>query len=349
MSGLSPSMTKNYFPNEGEKGALVGLDRNLNAAELHATRNRVSVSPDLIRRLGGALGYDAIEAFGSEAQSELNQVFDLGDIIDLMLLSQLSDMEVAPGMEQQVEGDVAKQLLRRISAGDYLTRQQVHDRLPRATVMLYRMGHPRLWAFAARQRLPQDAHKAIPGSFHRDITGPYTTPEEAWLGMYVADATRLGELNTQVEDAGLDEDRQQRLRLGMSLADTYRQVWSSARGHWRVSPQTRYIVPSRFGYCPFVFRVAEGGWRRDSFDGSHDRFMATEGYWIDVERERLIHLGAPDPHDAWLPTAQVAAEAPTEADLAVARVLSGKIIALGAGQKNITIRLRQKNRTLNFD
>ena len=68
-----------------------------------------------------------------------------------------------------------------------------------------------------------------------------------------------------------------------------------------------------------------------------------------MKRERLIHLGAPDPHDAWLPTARVATEAPPEEDLAVARVLSGKIIALGAGQKNITIRLRQKNRTLNFD
>ncbi|MDV2420148.1 hypothetical protein RAE03_10275 [Corynebacterium tuberculostearicum] len=106
------------------------LDRNLSAAELHATRNRVSVSPDLIRRLGGALGYDAIEAFGTDAQSELSKVFDLGDIIDLILLSQLPDMEVAPGMEQQVEGDIAKQLLRRISTGDYLTRQEVHDRGP---------------------------------------------------------------------------------------------------------------------------------------------------------------------------------------------------------------------------
>lgn len=76
--------------------------------------------------------------------------------------------------------------------------------------------------------------------------------------------------------------------------------------------------------------------------------MTTEGHWIDVERERPIHLGAPDPHDAWLLMARVAAEPPTEEDLAVARVLSGKIIALGAGQKNITIRLRQKNRTLNF-
>ncbi len=33
--------------------------------------------------------------------------------------------------------------------------------------------------------------------------------------MYVADATRLGELNTQVDGAGLDEDRQQRLRMVM--------------------------------------------------------------------------------------------------------------------------------------
>ena len=116
----------------------MALQRNLNAAELHATRNRVSVSPDLIRRLGGALGYDVIEAFGSEAPAELNKVFDLGDIIDLMLLSQLPDMEVAPGVEQKVEGDVAKQLLRRISADDYLslihisepTRREWLSRMP---------------------------------------------------------------------------------------------------------------------------------------------------------------------------------------------------------------------------
>lgn len=325
------------------------LDRPLNAAELYATHNRVSVSPDVVRRLGTALGYEAIEAFGENTTKRLATVFDLGDIIDLLLLGQLPDLEVAPAMEQQVEADVARKLVRRISAGDYLTRQQVHDLLPRETVTLFRMGHPRLWAFAVRQRLPRNAEKAIPESFHRDITGPYTTPEEAWLGMYVADATRLGELNTQVDGAGLDEDRQQRLRLGMSLADTYRQVWSSARGHWRVSPNTTYIVPSRLGYCPFVFRVAEGGWRCDSFDGGQDRYMATEGYWIDAERERLIHLGAPDPNDSWLPTVSVAAEPPSETDLQVARALSGKLIALGAAQKNITIRLRQKNRTLNFD
>ncbi|WP_246815785.1 hypothetical protein [Corynebacterium sp. HMSC05D03] len=325
------------------------LDRPLNAAELYATHNRVSVSPDLVRRLGTALGYEAIEAFGENTTKRLATVFDLGDIIDLLLLGQLPDLEVAPAMEQQVEADVARKLVRRISAGDYLTRQQVHDLLPRETVTLFRMGHPRLWAFAVRQRLPRNAEKAIPESFHRDITGPYTTPEEAWLGMYVADATHLGELDARVEGAGLDEDRQQRLRLGMSLADTYRQVWSSARGHWRVSPNTTYIVPSRLGYCPFVFRVAEGGWRCDSFDGGQDRYMATEGYWIDVERERLIHLGAPDPEDSWLPTVSVAAEPPSETDLQVARALSGKLIALGAAQKNITIRLRQKNRTLSFD
>ena len=58
---------------------------------------------------------------------------------------------------------------------------------------------------------------------------------------------------------------------------------------------------------------------------------------------RLIRTTPGYPRHRWPP------KPPTEADLAVARVLSGKIIALGAGQKNITIRLRQKNRTLNFD
>ncbi|MER0070965.1 MULTISPECIES: hypothetical protein [unclassified Corynebacterium] len=84
----------------------------------------------------------------------------------------------------------------------------------------------------------------------------------------------------------------------MSLAATYRQVWSSVRGQWHVSPQTRYIVLSCFGYCPFVCRVAEGSWRRDSFDESHGRFKVTERYLIDVDRERFIHLDSPDPGGA---------------------------------------------------
>ncbi|MCG7233699.1 hypothetical protein MHX62_03765 [Corynebacterium sp. ACRQM] len=84
----------------------------------------------------------------------------------------------------------------------------------------------------------------------------------------------------------------------MSLAATYRQVWSSVRGQWHVSPQTRYIVLSCFGYCPFVCRVTEGSWRRDSFDESHGRFKVTERYLIDVDRERFIHLDSPDPGGA---------------------------------------------------
>lgn len=251
-------------------------------------RNRVSVSPDLIRRLGGALGYDAIEAFGPEAQTELSKVFDLGDIIDLILLSQLPDLEVAPGVEQQIEGDVAKQLLRHISAGDYLTRQQVHDRLPRATVMLYRMGHPRLWAFAARQRLPQDAERAVPDSFHRDITGPYTTPEEAWLGMYVADATRLGELNTQVEDAGLEEDRQQRLRLGMSLADTY-----PPGVEFRARPlacQPPDALHRAFAFWLLPLCLPRGrGWVAPRFLRGESRSLYGHGGLLDRRRARTAH------------------------------------------------------------
>lgn len=76
------------------------LHRNGIASELRTARNRVSVPRDLIRRLGGALAYGAIEAFVPDAQSELSKVFDLGDIIDLILLCQLPEMEIAPGVEQ---------------------------------------------------------------------------------------------------------------------------------------------------------------------------------------------------------------------------------------------------------
>jgi hypothetical protein len=83
-----------------EKEAPVALERNRNASEFHTARKRVSVPRDLIRRLGGALAYGAIEAFGPDAQSELSKVFDLGGVIDLILLCQLPEMEIAPGVEQ---------------------------------------------------------------------------------------------------------------------------------------------------------------------------------------------------------------------------------------------------------
>lgn len=70
----------------------------------------------------------------------------------------------------------------------------------------YRMGRSPVGL--CRASAPsQECGKGIPRVvFHCDITGPYTMSEEVWLGMYVANATRLGELNTQVEGAELEEN-----------------------------------------------------------------------------------------------------------------------------------------------
>ena len=72
-----------------------------------------------------------------------------------------------------------------------MTREQVHNKLPSETVVLFKMGPPRLWGYAVRQRAPRRAAEIIPSSFHRDLTGPYTDAEEAWLGANVVDASNV--------------------------------------------------------------------------------------------------------------------------------------------------------------
>lgn len=320
--------------------------RALNAAELAGTHNRVSISPDIVRTLAHELGYSKHPAFVDGRRNSLPHLYDLSDILELMLRAKLPELCAIPSPDQQLESQIADNLLQRIFTHDFKTRSEIHDLLPSETVVLFKMGPPRLWGYAVRQRLAADAEQAIPASYHQDPTGPHTNPQEAWLGAHVTDATDLTSLVTQVSDVPVDEDRYQRLRLGMSLVDGYDQVWSSARGHWRVSTDTRYIVPSRYGWCPYVFRVADDGWRRDEFDGSRDRYMATRGYFIDVKRQRLMELGAPNPDNAWRPEVRVSEQPPTDRDLEIASVLSDSLIALGAPQRNPVIRLRQRGRNL---
>lgn len=321
-------------------------ERMMTAAELAGTRNRISIAPDLVREIAEQLGYDKESAFAGDGVTSLSNFYDIPDYLELVLRAKLGELRLSNSAEQKAEMDKANQLLRRIAKGEYLTREQIHKELPPETVVLFKMGPPRLWGYAVRQRVPSDAERAIPASFHEDPTGPYTDPKEAWLGVHVADATNLHALETRVSDVPIDDDRYQRLRLGMGLVDEFDQVWSSARGHWHISPDTRYIVPSRYGWCPFVFKIADDGWRRDEFEGSRDRYMATHGYFIDIENERLIELGEPDPDRCWLPKMKVSELAPSERDLAVAEALTDKIIALGASQRNPVIRLRQSGRRL---
>lgn len=337
-------------PTQGYGGASAPtsshVNRDLNAAELIGTHNRLTVSPDVIRAIATELGYADQPAFDGVGPSSLAHFFDVSDVLELLVRAKLRDLRVINTPAQAEEAETANSILQRIVARDYLTRAEVHDKLPAETVILLKMGPTRLWGYAVRQRLPRRAEEAIPSSFHHDVTGPFTDAKEAWLGANVIDASNVEELRTIVDDVPVEEDRYQRLRLGMALSDSFDQVWSSARGHWRLSPATRYIIPSRYGWCPYVFRVAEGGWRRDEFEGSNDRFMATRGYYIDYENKRLIELGEPDPNNAWRPKYKVSKEAPTDRDMEVAEVLAGSLIALGPAQRNPVIRLRQRGRRL---
>lgn len=320
--------------------------RPLNAAELVGTRNRISLPSDVVRSVATLLGYAELPAYSDDNETPTGDLFDPTDVIELMVRSSLRELRVVNRPEEDEEAKTASRLLKRIAAGDYTTRAEVHNSLPPEKVALLKMGPTRLWGYAVRQRLPRDAERAVPSSIRREVTGPYTDPQEAWLGTHVTEASSVESLRTIVDDVPVDEDRHQRLRLGMGLADRFDQVWSSARGHWSIGPDTRYIVPSRYGWCPFVFRVADDGWHRDSFEGSSDRFIATHGYYIDTRNQRLIHLGKPDPHNAWRPQLSVAPEPPTDRDLEVATILTDSLIALGPSQRNPVIRLRQPGRSL---
>ncbi|AZA14339.1 hypothetical protein ACFPVT_03940 [Corynebacterium choanae] len=312
----------------------------LNAAQLQGARNRLTLSPELLRRTATLLGYDNIDA-----EDSLSHKFDVNDAVELLLMIQLTEMETNPPSFRRQEKDLATMILGRVTTGNIHTRQEIHELLPPETVVLLRMGHPRLWGYAVAQRLPDNAHIALPASFYRDQTGPYTTPEEAWMGVHITEADNLEQLNTHSPSVPVNEDRYQRLRLGMSLADDFRQVWSSARGHWAVSPDTAYIVPSRYGWCPYIYRVTE--WREDSFgDGQRSRYTATRGYYIDPNKSFGIGLGEPDPNNCWLPTITSTSVELTDRDVQVAAAVHDKVIALGPTQKNPVIRLRQKGRRL---
>lgn len=316
--------------------------QKLNAAQAQGARNRLTIAPHLVQRIAVLCGYDDFDAFDEKLQN----VIELTDLLELLLTIQLVEVELQPTVTHQLEAERARKIVNHIVQGKTVSRKTIHDALPAETVVLFKMGPPHLWNYAARQRIPHDAMQLVPKNLTPGLCGPYTTPEEAWLGWHITNAEDLQDLETQVADIPYHEDRFQRLRLGMSLADGPDQVWSAARGHWSIKPETRYIAPSRYGWCPYVYRIADDAWRADPFEGHRPRYMAEQGWWIDVEHERLVTMGAPDPNNAWMPQMSVSDQEPSAADLQVARALTGKVLQLGATGKNPVIRLRQRGRKL---
>lgn len=337
--------------------------QSLRASQYAGSINRLPLSPDLIRRIATLAGYDAItvDEKGKSSEGKMQQVPALSDLVNLILTVQLANLEPSPTNDTKKDAEVAQEILKAIFSGAARTLPQVHAMLPKENIVLLDMGHPRLVGSVVEHRLFPGARELAThlseSDLHECTPGTRKEREQEWLGRYILDASNLGALQVppkhtpeqktpnQVSPEEPHTSDGETLRVGMSLADSVAQVWGSARGWWSLKPTTRYIVPSRLGWCPYVFRIPENAWREDSFAGSK-RMIATTGIWIDTQHDQLYEMGAPDPHKALLPTMKLLTTPPTEDDRAVAKAVAQKVLLLGAKRKNPVIRLREKGRNL---
>lgn len=118
--------------------------------------------------------------------------------------------------------------------------------------------------------------------------------------------------------------------LGMSVADTPEEVWQAARGYWRLKPDITYLVPSRLGYAPHVYRVEH--W--ESY--GETKYFAASGWWLSLEGERHRLL---EPAGGSHLSSHGAAEPGDELDRTVAAAFSERLLRLGPRGTNPVIRL----------
>lgn len=118
--------------------------------------------------------------------------------------------------------------------------------------------------------------------------------------------------------------------LGMSIADTPEEVWQAARGYWRLKPNITYLVPSRLGYAPHVYRVER--WERYG----ETKYFAASGWWLSPggDRRRLLEP-AEGAHVSSLGTV----EPGDEHDRAAAAAFSDRLLRLGPRGTNPIIRI----------
>ncbi|NLS11122.1 hypothetical protein HGQ17_14170 [Nesterenkonia sp. MY13] len=157
------------------------------------------------------------------------------------------------------------------------------------------------------------------------------------MGPVVTEAVHYGE---EAEDPELprtkfplDQPRggYSRRWMGMAVGDSPEEVWQAARGYWRLKPNLNYLVPSRFGYAPYVFRVGE--W----ISFSSTKFYAGSGWLIDLDnrqRHRLL-----EPQQGTHLSALGDPEAAEPADLEVAAAMADQLLRLGPRGTNPVIRL----------
>lgn len=238
-----------------------------------------------------------------------SMLMDPLDVMELALTAGLPASSAEAGAAEYAHRESVRsaELLARLPLPARMGRAAVESRLPEANVVVYRMGPPRALG---------------PGL---DDSGD--------------DVVSILDDSRPAEDGGY-----RRRRLGMSVADSAGTVWESARGYWSARPDAEYVVPTRWGYAPYVFRVAD--WRTRP----NGRIWADRGWLITshaaIPMAEVAHRsGNPPSLDLYEPDV-LRAEPRTENDVAVYSALAGEILGLGARGANSVLRLRQRGRVL---
>ncbi|WP_104090892.1 hypothetical protein [Cryobacterium sp. N19] len=112
--------------------------------------------------------------------------------------------------------------------------------------------------------------------------------------------------------------------LGMSLAMTAEEVWERSRGYWRIRPDADYILPTRLGYAPYLFKVTDWRTASDATNPSDRtaRYWAQNGWRVDVASASLIPVGGS------------AERTISDVDLAIAEKLTSDVVRYPLGIRN---------------
>lgn len=137
-------------------------------------------------------------------------------------------------------------------------------------------------------------------------------------------ALRMAHRQDDAADLSPEPGGYARAGLGMSLAMTAEEVWERSRGYWRIRPDADYILPTRLGYAPYLFKTADWRTASDSTNPSDRtaRYWAQNGWLVDLVTKRLIPVGGS------------AEKAVTAADLAHAQVFASRVVRYPMGIRN---------------